>query len=76
MRAGYGAADAWAALFVAALVVVAAVRLMRQNVQVLMDQEPPETAELARAAIAGSSRAPRCAGCACARPAGARSWTR
>lgn len=52
VRAGYGAADAWAALFVAALVVVAAVRLMRQNVQVLMDQEPPETAELARTAIA------------------------
>ena len=54
VRAGYGAADAWAALFVAVLVVVAAVRLMRQNVQVLMDQEPPETAELARAAIAAA----------------------
>ena len=52
VRAGYDSADAWAALFVAALVVVAAVRLMRQNVQVLMDQEPPGTAEVARAAIA------------------------
>ncbi len=52
VRAGHEAADAWAALFVAALVVVAAVRLMRQNVQVLMDQEPPGTADIARAAIA------------------------
>lgn len=52
VRAGYGSADAWAALFVAALVVVAAVRLMRQNVQVLMDQAPQEAAEIARAAIA------------------------
>lgn len=52
VRAGYDSADAWAALFVAALVVVAAVRLMRQNVQVLMDQAPQEAAELARLAIA------------------------
>lgn len=52
VRAGYDSADAWAALFVAGLVVVAAIRLMRQNVQVLMDQAPQEAAEIARDAIA------------------------
>ena len=52
VRAGYDSADAWAALFVAGLVVLAAIRLMRQNVQVLMDQAPTEAAETARAAIA------------------------
>ncbi len=52
VRAGYTSADAWAAIFVASLVVLAAVRLMRQNVQVLMDQAPSDAAELARAAIA------------------------
>lgn len=52
VRTGYESADAWAALFVACLVVAAAVRLMRQNVQVLMDQAPSEAAEIARAAIA------------------------
>lgn len=52
VRAGQQSADAWAALFVAALVVVAAVRLMRRNVDVLMDQAPSQAAEAARAAIA------------------------
>lgn len=52
VRAGHESADAWAALFVAVLVVVAAVRLMRRNVDVLMDQAPSQAAEAARAAIA------------------------
>jgi cation diffusion facilitator family transporter len=51
-RAGYHWADSAAALFVAALVLVAAVRLMRLNVDVLMDRVPPEAQEAALAAIA------------------------
>jgi cation diffusion facilitator family transporter len=51
-RAGYQWADSAAALFVAALVLVAAVRLMRLNVDVLMDRVPPEAQEAALAAIA------------------------
>jgi len=54
VRAGNESADAWAALFVAALVVVAAVRLMRRNVDVLMDQAPSDAVEHARAAIAAA----------------------
>jgi len=52
VRAGYESADAWAALFVAGLVILAAIRLMRQNVQVLMDQAPSDAAEITRAVIA------------------------
>ncbi|WCB95588.1 cation efflux protein [Baekduia alba] len=44
-------ADAIAALVVAVLVVVAAVRLMRRNVNVLMDATPAEAEAAARAAI-------------------------
>ncbi len=51
VRAGYGNADAIAALIVAALVIGAAVRLMRENVQVLMDRAPEGASETARAAI-------------------------
>ncbi|HSC51759.1 MAG TPA: cation diffusion facilitator family transporter, partial [Gaiellaceae bacterium] len=51
-RAGYHWADSAAALFVAALVLVAAVRLMRLNVDVLMDRVPPDAQEAALAAIA------------------------
>jgi cation diffusion facilitator family transporter len=51
-RAGSPAADSLAALAVAVLVVVAAVRLMRRNVDVLMDATPEEAASAARAAIA------------------------
>jgi divalent metal cation (Fe/Co/Zn/Cd) transporter len=40
-------------LFVAALVLVAAARLMKRNVDVLMDRVPLEAEEAARAAIAG-----------------------
>jgi cation diffusion facilitator family transporter len=51
-RAGYHWADSAAALFVAVLVLVAASRLMRLNVDVLMDRVPPEAQEAALAAIA------------------------
>lgn len=50
--AGFPAGDSLAALFVSALVVVAGVRLMRRNVDVLMDRAPAGTVEVARAAIA------------------------
>jgi cation diffusion facilitator family transporter len=52
-RAGHPRADSVAALFVAVLVLVAAARLMRRNVDVLMDRAPAEAQEAARAAIAG-----------------------
>jgi len=48
---GWPGADSWAALFVAGLVVVAATRLMRENVHVLMDSAPPGAEERARRAI-------------------------
>jgi len=51
-RAGYHWADSAAALFVAALVLLAAGRLMRLNVDVLMDRVPPEAQEAALRAIA------------------------
>lgn len=50
-RAGYPEGDAVAALFVAALVLAAAARLIRQNVDVLMDQAPVDEVEAARGAI-------------------------
>jgi cation diffusion facilitator family transporter len=50
---GYPNADSAAAVFVAALVLVAAGRLMRRNVDVLMDRAPADAAEAARAAIRG-----------------------
>ncbi len=51
-RAGYREGDSAAALFVAVLVLVAAVRLMRRNVDVLMDRAPADAQEAARLAIA------------------------
>jgi cation diffusion facilitator family transporter len=51
-RSGTPEADSVAALVVAVLVVVAAVRLMRRNVNVLMDATPEEAQAAARAAIA------------------------
>ena len=51
VRAGYGNADSVAALFVAVLVLVAAVRLMLGNVDVLMDRAPLIAEEAARRAI-------------------------
>ena len=52
VHAGYRNADSVAALFVAAIVLAAAIRLMRGNVDVLMDQAPLAAEELARRAIA------------------------
>jgi cation diffusion facilitator family transporter len=50
-RAGYPEGDSAAALFVALLVLVAAGRLMRRNVDVLMDRVPDEAEAAARGAI-------------------------
>jgi cation diffusion facilitator family transporter len=52
-RAGYHEGDSAAALFVALLVLLAAGRLMRRNIDVLMDRVPPEAEEAARRAIEG-----------------------
>ena len=52
VEAGYRRADSVAALFVGVLVLVAAARLMRQNVDVLMDRAPAAAEQAARAAIA------------------------
>jgi cation diffusion facilitator family transporter len=49
---GYENGDSLAALFVAALVLLAAGRLARRNVDVLMDRAPPGALEAARHAIA------------------------
>jgi cation diffusion facilitator family transporter len=51
-RAGYPEGDAVAALFVAVLVLLAAARLIRGNVDVLMDRVRDEDEAAARAAIA------------------------
>jgi cation diffusion facilitator family transporter len=51
VRAGAERADSVAALFVAVLVLLAAGRLMRTNVDVLMDRVPAEAEAVARAVI-------------------------
>jgi cation diffusion facilitator family transporter len=51
VRAGWQAGDSLAAFFVAALVLVAAARLIRRNVDVLMDRAPADAVEAAREAI-------------------------
>src|SRR5581483_1928238 len=53
VRAGYQNADSVAALVVAVIVLLAAIRLMRGNVDVLMDRVPTDAEQAARAAIAG-----------------------
>jgi cation diffusion facilitator family transporter len=50
-RAGWLEGDAVAALFVAVLVMIAAARLMRRNVDVLMDRAPADAELAARQAI-------------------------
>jgi len=50
-RAGHPDADPIAGLFVAAIVLVAAARLMRRNVDVLMDRAPADATAAARSAI-------------------------
>src|SRR4051812_23077624 len=52
VRGGYAKGDSAAALFVAVLVLVAAARLMRRNVDVLMDEVPAGAQEAAEQAIA------------------------
>lgn len=51
VRAGYADADSVAALFVAVLVLTAAARLIRRNVDVLMDRAPAGAYEATAAAI-------------------------
>ena len=51
-RAGWQEGDALAALFVAVLVLAAAARLMRRNIDVLMDRVPADAERAARIAIA------------------------
>ena len=51
-RAGWPEGDSVAALFVSVLVILAAFRLGRRNVDVLMDRAPADEVEAARAAIA------------------------
>ena len=51
VHGGHRDADSAAALFVAVLVLVAAVRLMRRNVDVLMDRAPAAAEDAARRAI-------------------------
>jgi cation diffusion facilitator family transporter len=53
VRGGYDEGDSLAALFVAVLVLLAAGRLMRANVDVLMDRVPAEAEAAARQAIEG-----------------------
>ncbi len=50
-RAGFPEGDSIAALFVACLVVLAAARLIRRNVDVLMDRAPADALDAARGAI-------------------------
>jgi cation diffusion facilitator family transporter len=50
---GFPAGDSIAALFVSALVVAAAARLARRNIDVLMDRSPDEATRTARRAITG-----------------------
>jgi cation diffusion facilitator family transporter len=54
VRAGFEEGDAVAALVVAVLVVVAAVRLARVNVRVLMDEAPAQATAAAKDAIAAA----------------------
>jgi cation diffusion facilitator family transporter len=51
-KAGHPDGDSIAGLFVAALVLAAAARLIRRNVDVLMDRAPADAEQAARAAIA------------------------
>jgi cation diffusion facilitator family transporter len=53
VRAGWPSGDSVAALFVAVLVLGAAARLMRRNIDVLMDRAPADAVSAARGAILG-----------------------
>jgi divalent metal cation (Fe/Co/Zn/Cd) transporter len=52
VREGHKGADSAAALFVAVLVLLAAARLMKRNVDVLMDRAPADAEQAAREALA------------------------
>ncbi|HEX9378869.1 MAG TPA: cation diffusion facilitator family transporter [Gaiellaceae bacterium] len=52
VREGHKGADSAAALFVAVLVLLAAARLMKRNIDVLMDRAPADAEQAARAALA------------------------
>ena len=73
VRAGWPAGDSVAALFVAFLVVTAAVRLIRRNVDVLMDRAPADAVRPRGPRSRRSTRRSRCGACACARRRDARS---
>ena len=71
VRAGYPDGDAFAGLFVAVLVLVAAGRLISRNVDVLMDRAPGTRSRPPAAPSRSSGRASPCAACACGmRPGG------
>jgi cation diffusion facilitator family transporter len=53
VRAGFAQADSIAALLIAAIVLAAAMRLIAENANVLMDRTPAEAMEAAERAIAG-----------------------
>jgi cation diffusion facilitator family transporter len=53
VRSGHVRADSAAALFVAVLVLFAAARLMKRNIDVLMDRAPIDAEDAARVAIEG-----------------------
>ena len=53
VHAGHPRADSIAALFVGVLVLIASARLMKRNVDVLMDRAPADAEATAREAIAG-----------------------
>ncbi len=65
--AGHPNGDPIAALFVGVLVLLAAARLMKVNIDVLMDRAPAEAEAAALLAIGRSGPRSSCAGCACAR---------
>ena len=75
-RDGHPNGDPIAALFVGVLVLLAAARLIKVNVDVLMDRAPAEAEAAALPAIERDrSRPSSCGGCGCARPAAASSPT-
>ncbi len=74
--AGFHQGDAIAALLVAAIILLAALRLLAENANVLMDRSPEEARAIAERAIARARRRHRAAAaCACASPPGATSPT-
>ena len=74
VRGGWPEGDSVAALFVAFLVITAAMRLIRRNVDVLMDRAPMPMPCVRRGPRSPRSTRPsRCGACDCGRRPGARS---